>query len=336
MELGREMVWKSSDKSVMEDVKMSDFYDMYSEDGLDIYEGDKTSDYHAIDSFMVDDMAEDEYLSDDPMTLEVSEDEPGDLAEDNYMDTVPGSDKEFVTYNPDDTMEVREKNWEKDKDSSKFIQYLEDALTKIPRHSGKTIPGCERATAYVKDLDNQAGKAMRSDYSGDIDEEALDKIRQDMQKMVDRLENHIERLQKNAGEQKVRFISEGVCKKCNSNAPVWHDVGNETSVCISCDTNESDSIEKTAGLPVLKVFMTPFERAVVGTIINSKVSGGRNIEETYEKLKSKYNFTPREELSFQQLIADHGYPVYRDRGLINEPTDPSSGDNVEWQTNYYA
>ena len=318
---------------------MPEFYDMYNEDGLDIYEGDKTKEYYAIDSFMVDDAVD--YLTDEPMTLMVSEDEPEPedvvVEEEDYEETVPGApDTEFVTYNPDDAMEVREKNWEKDKDSSKFIDYLKDALTKIPRHSGKTVPGCERACAYVKDLDNQASKAMRADYSGSIDEEELDKTRQEMQKMVDKLENHIERLQKSAGMHQVRFISEGICKKCESNAPVWYDANNEASVCMSCDTSDSDSIQKTAGLPVLKVFMTPFERAVVGTIINAKVSGGRNIEEVYEKLKNKYNFTPREELSFQQLIADHGYPVYKDRGLLNEPSDPASGNNVEWQTNYYA
>jgi hypothetical protein len=106
---------------------------------------------------------------------------------------------------------------------------------------------------------------------------------------------------------------------------------------MSCESAESgDGWQKTAGTPALNVYMTPFERAGVVTIINATVSGGKNAEEVYEKLKNKYNFTPREELAFQQLIADHGYPVYKDRGLINEPASPSSGDGVEWQTNYHA
>jgi hypothetical protein len=313
---------------------MPEFYDMYNDDGLEIYEGDETLAYSAVDSFVIEDEFED--LGED--VIEVIEDDlEAEIPTEDYVhDTVPGSDAEYVEFNADDTVEVREKSWEEDKDPALFIDYLKDKLTKIPRHSGNTIPGCERATAYVKDLDNQASRAMRADYDGKIDEEELDKIRKDMQKMVDRLENHIERLSKNASIQKVRFISEGYCETCDSSAPVWYDPANDRSICVACESETGDELKKTATTPVVNVYMTPFERAVVGTIINAKVSGGRNIEEVYEKLKNKYNFTPREELAFVQLISDHGYPIYRDRGLINEPTDPASGDNVEFQTNYYS
>ena len=315
---------------------MPEFYDMYNEDGLDIYEGDTTPEWSAVDSFTVED--DDELELGDPV-IEVTEDDlEADMPAEDYADpTVPGSAAQFVQYDKDGEVEVREKSWEEDKDTEMFLDYLKDRLTKIPRHSGGTIPGCERAAAYVKDLDNQASKAMRSDYNGKIDEEELDKIRKDMQSMVDRLENHIERLSKNAGTQKVRFIAQGDCKKCKSSAPMWYDTASEHPVCMNCESEDkSDELQKTATTPVVNVYMTPFERAITSTIINSTVSGGKNIEESYEKLKNKYNFTPREELAFQQLIADHGYPVYKDRGLLNEPTDPASGDNFEWQTQYYA
>jgi hypothetical protein len=318
---------------------MPEFYDMYNDDGLDVYEGDETKAYYAVDSFLVDDddFDETEVLVMEPE--EEPEEDPGAAEPDvlEEFDTVPGSDFEFVEFNADDNVEVREKNWAEDKDPSTFIDYLKDKLTKIPRHSGTTIPGCERASAYLKSLDNEASKAMRIDYDACIDESELDSIRKDIQGMIDRLENHVERLQKNAGAQKVRFISEGHCNICDSNSPIWYNAASESAVCMSCEAEEgSDEIQKTAGTPAVNVYMTPFERAVVGTIINAKVSGGRNIEEVYEKLKNKYNFTPREELAFQQLISDHGYPVYKDRGLLNEPTSPTSGDNVEWQTNYYS
>lgn len=308
---------------------MAEFYDMQNDDGLDVYEGDYTPEYMAVDTFSVED--------DEPDTevLEVTEDEVP--KEDFSNPTVPGSDLEFVEFNADDTVEVREKNWEEDKDPALFMDYLKERLTKIPRHSGNTIPGCERAVAYIKDLDNQASKAMRSDYDGKIDEEELDKIRKDMRNMVDRLENHIERLQKNAGEQRVRFVVQGTCEKCESSAPMWYDPGHETPVCMNCEAEQNDGpLQKTATTPVLSVYMTPFERACISTIINAKVSGGKDIEEVYEKMKNKYNFTPREEMGLIQLLADHGYPVYRDRGLINEPTDPTSEDGVEWPANYYA
>ena len=310
---------------------MPEFYDMYSDDGQDIYEADIPE--YETDSFTVelDDLKEE--LGD---VLEVLEGEgEGESVEE--APNVPGSDAQFVQYDKDDGCEVREKSWKEDKDPECFLDFLKEMLTKIPRHTGGTIPGCERAAAYVKDLDGQASRAMRSDYDGKIDEEELDKIRKDMQGMVDRLENHIERLSKNASTQKVKFVVQGQCKKCESSAPMWYNAAGESPVCMNCESEgDPDSMQKTAGTPSVNVYMTPFERAVVGTIINAKVSGGRNIEEVYDKLKNKYNFTPREELAFQQLISDHGYPVYKDRGLLNEPSDPASGDNVEWQTNYYA
>ena len=325
---------------------MPQFYDLYNGDDLEIYEGDSTKDYKAVESFSVEeDAANDQWATDgleelkkgleksDDDTISVEEEPDITVFDDEPEEmTVPGSQEAFVQYSEDD--EVVEEEPEdpnvQPKDLSKFLDWLSHKLTQIPQHSGKTIPGCERAAAYIKDLDNSASKAMRGDYDGKIDELKLDELRKDMQKMVDRLENHIERLRKNANQQKVRIVSEGFCKECESTAPMWEDPITKESSCMSC----GERLQKTAATPILNVYMTPFERAVVGTIINATVSGGKNIEEMYERLKNKYNFTPREELSFQQLIADYGYPVYKDRGLLNEPTDPASGDNAEWQTNY--
>lgn len=311
---------------------MPEFYSLQNDDSLEVGETAQEG-LHESESFMIDD--DFLHLYEDKDTLEVTEEdlEPTELDKVN----VPGSDAEFVAYTKDDeTVEVRETNWEEDKDPAMFIAYLETKLSNIPRHSGNTIPGCERAAAYVKALDNEASQAMRKDFSGDIDEIKLEDLRKQMGEMTDRLENHIERLQKSAVQQQVKFIAQGVCQQCKTAAPVWINPATDTETCLSCNAEDTDGLQKTAGLPIMQVYMTPFERAIVGTIINATVSGGRNIEEVYGRLKGKYNFTPREELAFQQLIEDHGYPVYRDRGLINEPTDPASGDNVEFNTTYHA
>ncbi len=279
---------------------MPEYYNLYSNDGLEVGE-DLPEGLHEADALMVDDY--EDLLDDD--TLMVVEEDPSE----GNMDLVPGSNEQYVENYTDDAVEVRETSWAEDGDHSKFVFYIKDKITKIPRHSGKHIPGCERALSYLKSCEQEISKAMRSDYDGKINEDEIEKIRKDLLNMMDRLETHIERLRKNAGELKVNFVSEG---------------------------DLEETIEKTAGTPVLNVFMTPFERAIVGTLINATVSGGRNIEEVYGQLKNKYNFNPREELAIQQLVADHGYPVYKDRGLLNEPTDPASGNNIEFQTNYNA
>lgn len=312
---------------------MPEFYSLYNEDGgFEIGETTPAGLQEAESFTVTDDFLD---LYDEPDTLEVTEDDvQGEPAP--AKSTVPGSDAEFVAYTKDSEVEVRETNWEEDKDPGKFIEYLEGKLANIPRHSGNTIPGCERAAAYIKALENEASQAMRKDFKGEIDEIRLEDMRKQMGDMIDRLDNHIERLRKGASHQ-VRLISQGTCKQCNSKAPVWVNPATDTETCLSCEaTADSGELQKTAGLPVMQVYMTPFERAIVGTIINAKVSAGRNIEDVYDRLKNKYNFTPREELAIQQLIEDHGYPVYKDRGLLNEPTDPASGDGVEWQTNYHA
>jgi hypothetical protein len=251
---------------------------------------------------------------------------------------VPGSDKPFEEKVPEEEEEqdAKDTDWANDKDTSKFIAYMKSKLTKIPRHSGNTIPGCERAAAFLKQCENELSQAMRSDIDGKIDEQEIDTIRKQIRVWVDRLEQQIERLKKNASFE-VRMVSDGECKKCGSIAPMWHDIKNDTHVCLRCEHNEKhDSLEKTAATPVLNVYVTPFERAVVGIMINSQVSAGHSIEDTYEKLKNKYNFTPREELAIQQLVSDYGYPVFKDRGLINEPSDPAAGNGVDWMTQYQA
>lgn len=296
------------------------------------------------DGFVLEDEAE--QFIDDTMVGLIEEDDANPvveedeevLVEDDEDDEddvpyVPGSEIPFEA-KEEEPEEPEETDWAKTKRPEHFMKYLKDSLDKIPRHSGKTIPGCERALSYLKNLQNESSHAMRRDFDGVIDEIELDQILSKMQKMVDQLENHIDSLRKNAGQQQVNFISDGTCKMCNSSAPTWIDPETDEEICLACNKNQ---IKKEAATPILNVYMTPFERACVGTIINASIQGGKNIEEVYEHMKNKYNFSPREELSFHQLLADHGYPVgLKDRGRVNEEVDPSSGDSVEWITNYYA
>lgn len=308
---------------------------LYEQDAMWVDDSDDTQDF-LLD--MVEESVQYAIDEDDAMSgeefLMVEEEE--DTAPDMR---VPGSDVQYVE-DVEQPKEEKVTNWADDGDHRKFLDYLNDKLTKIPRHSGETVPGCERAKAYLKSVDNEISKAMRSDLNGHIDEQEVDRSRKGITDMMERLDKQIKKLQgtKRAALD-VQLFSSGHCKKCASAAPMWHDKASDRMVCMHCEAEElrtDEQLEKNASTPRLNVYMTPFERAVVGIMINSKVSAGRNIEETYEKLKNKYNFTPREELAIQQLIADHGYPVYKDRGLLNEPSDPAAGDGMEWQTNYQA
>lgn len=250
---------------------------------------------------------------------------------------VPGSNTLMVSEEEEEVQEAKDTDWEQDQDHSKFLDYFDTKVKNIPRHSGQTVLGCERAIAFLKSVLNELSKALRSDLEAKIDEQAAEDRYRDSQGMIERLEQQVKKL-KGAGktaEMDVRLISEGHCGTCNSTAPMWHDSTEEKVVCLHCEASDG-KLQKVATTPRINVYVSPFERAVVGIMVNSVVSAGKNIEETYDMLKNKYNFTPREELAIQQLVADYGYPVYKDRARLNESSDPAAGTGVDWATNYHA
>ena len=83
--------------------------------------------------------------------------------------------------------------------------------------------------------------------------------------------------------------------------------------------------------------MTPFERAITGAIVNGFVSQGKNPEEIYAELKKKYKFTDRDELSIQQVLADMGFPMLKDRGHVGDASEQlNKGKGIEFATQYQA
>lgn len=325
----------------MSEYKVAESFEVY--DDADYILDDLADD----PSIVVSEEGEAGMYDDDGATMSVSEDDAMDYSIDKEIpavvveesvDLLPGSD---VKWEPEPEPEEKHTDWANDGDHAQFVMYVKDKLSKVPRHSGQTIPGCERAAAYLKSLDSDISKAMRSDVDGKIDESEIDAVRDQINTGVDRLESRIKQLRGNrkTAATEARLVSTGECKKCASVTPLWHDIKNDKMVCLHCEAEgraEDGELTKEATTPVLNVYMTPFERAIMATIINSKVSAGRHIEETYELMKNKYNFTPREELAIQQLISDAGFPFYKDRGRLNEESDPASGDGVDWATNYYA
>jgi hypothetical protein len=262
-------------------------------------------------------------------------------------EVVPGSDIKFEEDKAEDKPEVQT-DWAKDGDHSKFIAYIIERKNNIPKHSGETVVGCERALHYLKSLDLEISKAMRTDLKGLIDEQQIDSIRKEIEVMSERLNKQITKLQgkKRKADLEVRIISQGQCDKCSCETPMWHNVAESKMVCLSCN-NEIDvegecsecdkGIVAEAQTPRLNIYVSAFERAIFGTLIDSAVSGGHNINETYEKLKKKYELTPREELAIQQLVADAGYAMYWDRGRVGDKEqDVSDGNGIDFATNYHA
>lgn len=255
---------------------------------------------------------------------------------------IPGSTMSITQEAEDDI--VHETDWENDKDYGKFSEYFKSKISSIPKHSGETIPGCERAMSYCKDLQRELSKAMRGDLDGKIDESWADKQYKKLNDYIDRLKAQINKLMsKSQTKDKLfasvttRLVAHGSCDNCNCEVPTWHDTENDQVVCLNCNTvvgsNGTDSVVKIAQTPVINIMISAFERAIVSTLLNASVSGGKNIEEIYDKLNKKYKFTDREVLAIRQLLADYGMPMIQDRAKIDENDGENDG---EFSENFFA
>jgi len=168
----------------------------------------------------------------------------------------------------------------------------------------------ERSLGQHRKLNGYISKALQSDWEGKLDAKGIDALRQRIETSIDQLEQMVESLDNLKKQRRQMRRRKG--------------------------ESDGDGILKEATVAKVQYFATAFERAVSGAIVNGKISGGRNLDELYKKAKEKYSFTPREELAIFQILADMGYPTFKDRLRIGEDNhDPREGLG-EWQKQYHA
>lgn len=289
---------------------------------------DKLPDVMA-DTFEIEESPAADFVMEAPQATTIDETSDFVIEEDAQM--LPGSNT-IVEQKAEDA--PKETDWENDGDHSKFKSYFESKFHNVPRHSGQTIPGCERACSYCKDLLRELSKAMRSDLGGKIEEGWADQVYKKLNDHVEQLENAIDKLRANTSTKnkvfaspQVNLLVEGKCDRCDGDVPTWHDVENDRVVCLKCNAVVgSEGLEKVANTPHLNVYISPFERAIVGMLINGACAGGKNIEELWDKMDKKYKFSDREHLSIRQILADYGYPLILDRAKINENDGENDGE----------
>lgn len=198
-------------------------------------------------------------------------------------------------------------NWEDNRDPKHFMVYiLQQYPNKIPSHDGKSTLGCERAVLFLNNLNKEISEALRADSDDCLDIATLEKIRVNINKDIVALNEHRKELNKKLKKSKAGEEDTGLVKEAKSGR--------------------------------FQVVVTPFIRAVTGIIINGVVSSGKQFDDIYNFLKEKYKFTDREELEILQVLMDSGFPILKDRGLVNESLDPN-GENkngVEFMKTYFA
>jgi hypothetical protein len=218
-----------------------------------------------------------------------------------------------------DTQYAKEekKDWMKSGKPEHFVIFLENEMGRFPKPSDVSgnVSKIEQGLGQWKRLNNFVSKALREDYDGILDVELVDKARALIEQHIDQLEDMLDginALKRNRKQLRKRRHAE-----------------------------QDNDLTKEATAPHFNGFqmtITPFQRAIAGSLINGSISGGRNIEELWDNAKKKYNMDDREELEILQILADMGYPEFKDRLRVGEQTDdPTRTENYgEWQSQYYA
>lgn len=238
------------------------------------------------------------------------------VAEDETMDE---KEEEIISIAEEDwnnEIQQREENYQQDWLSSgkpeHFVIFLRQEFERIPKASnirGNTSK-MEQVLGQWKRLDSYISKALREDYKGIVDVDFVDKARTIIEQNIDELEDMlygIQSLKRNRKQMKRRQRR---------------------------GEDEYEGIISEGGTPEfagIQVNISAFERAIVGALINGKISGGKNIEELYAIAKKKYDIDDRQELAIFQILSDFGYPEFKDRLKFGE--ENSEG---EWQRQYYA
>lgn len=226
---------------------------------------------------------------------------------------LPGAPDEVVEVSGDD-LQVENKDAKEDKKPEKekndgkispaakdFLLWLQNYLQKIPKHKGETI-ALERAMSYLKKGLDHLSKAVQQDYEGEIDISKAEDARVEMESGIDRLDKELQKRRKKASKS-------------------------------SDLTKEAQKAPAVGGVIItVPLIVSTIARAC----INSTVSGGKDIEDTFKKLSNKYKLSDREQIEVIQLIKDMNFPMKRDVFLVDdeEKYGYSSENNYNYVPNY--
>ena len=235
-------------------------------------------------------------------------------------DLVPGSS--IHSADLDDKVEEKVTNYVDDGDLTKFMDYINESYPhKIPPHDGKSTLGCERAISFLEKLNSEISKGIREDSDNALDISRLEDVRVRIVKDVILLKEHLGKLKKK--------LKEAHEKKSNEAIIPWT---SKTGKSL-----EYEQLIKEATTPnKMVIAVSPFERAIVGILINAHVSAGHPLDKVYDFLCEKYDLDDREKLSILQICMDSGFHIFKDRGTIGSKEDDKNKDGIDFITNYFA
>lgn len=233
------------------------------------------------------------------------------------LDFVPGADdqEDIIEEEPAELV-VDEPKEEKDAWNwrsgglVKFLEWVKDRFSNIPKHSGKDTTGIERVIAYLKRLDSEISKAMREDFNREIDASKAEDARLEIAEGVRRLEDRLSKLLSKKFKKSKKALED-------------HSIVKEA--------------ETPRGVGNLVVSVPYLVSNIARACINGTVSSGKDMEHLFKTLSAEYKLDNREKLQVAQLIKDMGYYLPLDRVLMNKSEiKPSENIDGELSLQYYS
>jgi hypothetical protein len=261
----------------------------------------------------------DEDEKDEPkgeVVILVSEDDPKHENITFELPDVPGGDvQDELELSVEEEPEVEISSpgaWDwKAKSIEHFPSWLKNKMDNPPKHSGLDTVGIERCISYFEKINSIISQAVRTDVDGILNINSIEKAREEIHKAIDRLKERNDRLNSNKFKKKKKadFEEDGFIKNAQKAAGVNGGV--------------------TITVPLLISH-------IARVCINSVVSAGKNMEDTFKKLATKYKLTDRERIECIQLLQDMSFPIKHREVDFDKDFDASSEENPEYIAQYYA
>jgi hypothetical protein len=188
------------------------------------------------------------------------------------------------------------------------MDWLQNRLDSIPKHSGRDVVGIERAISYLKKVLGEISKMVKSDYDNCLDVNSLEDARNEILNGLDRLEERLDKLvsYRNKKKKKADFESNGLVKEG----------------------------QKAGGF---QTNVSAFMAGLARLLINGHISAGHDIDTSFDKIAKKFKLTDREKFELCIVLGDMNFPVRRDRFYLpDEEIDTKSSDNMDWSSQHPA
>jgi len=275
------------------------------------------------------------------------------MDEDTISDLLPGANVPMMR--KEEIEDAHEPDWENDRDATYFIVYLEDRVSKVPAHSGNTTVGCEKAISYFRRLDKELSDAVRGDEDNKIDEQAAESLRDTIYDSISRLEDAHDQLMGKYKKKAALRVGKKVVARIKDGTDIQYFIsvgslsGDETLLQVEVDepTNKQvaqfvegqklqGDFQKEASAGVY-LFEDPFLHSITRLLIQGHITHGKDMNEIYGELKTKYDFTPREELSIHELLYQKGFPLIKDFARVGEDkVRPQDNLGTTQSAEYYS